>query len=84
MQDERSTFRDMAAAVVVVGALALPFVPLPGDGTAQMKVNFRTADTGKPQSFSTETSQSLCTVMAAALSYESPEDGAFTQVKCSE
>jgi hypothetical protein len=84
MQDEQSTLRDMAAAITVVAALALPFVPLPGDGAARMKVNFRTVETGKAQSFSTETSQSLCTVMAAALSYESAEDGAFTQVKCSE
>jgi hypothetical protein len=84
MQDKRSTLHDIAAGVIVAAALALPFVPLPGDGAARMKVHFRTADTGKPQSFSTETSQSVCNIMAATLSYEDPKDGAFTHVKCSE
>jgi hypothetical protein len=46
-------------------------------------VHFRT-DAGKPQSFSTETSQSVCSLMAAALTYEDPKDGAFTHVKCTE
>jgi hypothetical protein len=83
MRIKRSTLHDIAAAVIVAAALALPFVPLPGDGAARMKVHFRT-DAGKPQSFSTETSQSVCSIMAAALTYEDPKDGAFTRVKCSE
>lgn len=84
MQDKRSTFRDAAAGLVIAAALALPFVPLPGDGAARMKVSFRTADAGQPRSFSAQTPQSLCTIAAAALSYENPEDGAFTQVKCGD
>jgi hypothetical protein len=84
MQDKRSTLHDIAAGAIVAAALALPFVPLPGDGAARMKVHFRTSDTGKPPSFSTETSQSVCTMLAATLTYEDPKDGAFTHVNCSE
>jgi hypothetical protein len=84
MQDKRSTLHDIAAGAIVAAALALPFVPLPGDGAARMKVHFRTSDTGKPQSFSTETSQSVCSMLAATLTYEDPNDGAFTHVNCSE
>jgi hypothetical protein len=83
MHVKRSTLHDIAAGAIIAAALALPFVPLPGDGAARMKVHFRT-DTGKPQSFSAETSQSVCSIMAAALSYENPKDGAFTDVKCTE
>ena len=84
MQNQRSTLHDIAAGVIVAAALALPFVPLPGDGAARMKVHFRTGDAAKPQSFSTETSQSVCNMMAATLTYEDPKDGAFTHVKCSD
>jgi hypothetical protein len=83
MRRERvSTLGDAAAGLVVAAALALPFLPVPGDVAAHMKVNFRT-ETGEPSRvLSTETSSSLCAVMAAALSYEDPGTGAFTEVKC--
>lgn len=84
MQDKRSTLHDMAAGLLVVLALALPFVRLPGDSAARMKVHFRSDNGETPRVLSTETSHSLCTVMAAALSYEDPDTGAFTQVNCSE
>lgn len=84
MQGKPSTFRDVAAGVLVALALALPFVPLPGDGAARMKVHFRTSQAEPPHAFSTETSRSVCTVMAATLSYENPDNGAFTHVACSE
>jgi hypothetical protein len=84
MQNRRTTLHDIVAGAIVAAALALPFIPLPDGGAARMKVQFRTVDSGKPQSFSTDTSQSVCTIMAAALNYENPQDGAFTHVKCGE
>ena len=84
MQIKRSTVRDMIAAGFVLLALALPFVPMPGDGTARMQVHFRTGDMSKPRAFSTETSRRVCTVMAAALDYENPTTGEYTHVACGE
>ena len=79
----RTTLQDAAAGVIVLAALGLPFMPLPGDNLAHMKVHFRT-ETGEKHVLSTQTSRSLCTVMAAALSYDNPDTGAFTEVNCSE
>lgn len=84
MPDRPSTLRDIAAGLLVLGSLALPFLPLPGDGAARMKVDFRTASGARPQFLSTNTTRSVCTVMAAALSYEDPQTGAFTKVKCQD
>ncbi|MGO8916505.1 MAG: hypothetical protein ACLQJR_11425 [Stellaceae bacterium] len=84
MQDKRSMLRDMAAGLIVVVALALPFVRLPGDSAARMKVHFRSDNGETPRVLSTKTSASLCAMMAAALSYEDPDTGAFTQVNCIE
>ncbi|HXY98963.1 MAG TPA: hypothetical protein VEI03_03115 [Stellaceae bacterium] len=84
MQDKRTTLRDLAAGVFVTLALALPFLHLPGDGAARMKVHFRSDDGGRARVLSTETSRSLCTVMAAALSYDDPATGAFTRVNCTD
>jgi hypothetical protein len=81
-QDRLSTLGDAVAGLIVVAALALPFLPLPGDGTAPMRVSFRTESSDTPQMLSTETSSSLCAVMAAALTYEDPGTGTFTEVKC--
>jgi hypothetical protein len=81
-QDRISTLGDAAAGLIVAAALALPFLPFPGDGAAHMKVNFRTGTGEPPHVLSTETSSSLCAVMAAALSYEDPSTGTFTEVKC--
>ena len=84
MPDKSSTLRDTATGLLVVLALALPFLQLPGDSVARMKVHFR-ADKGEaPRVLSTETSSSLCAVMAAALSYDNPNTGAYTQVNCVE
>ena len=56
MQDKRWTLRDMAAGLLVVLALALPFVRLPGDSAARMKVHFRSDNGETPRVLSTETS----------------------------
>jgi hypothetical protein len=82
MEQQSSRLRDTTAILLVLAALALPFLPLPGDGLARMKVDFRVAGAKKPQLVSTDTSWSVCTVMAAALSYDNPKTGAFTRVSC--
>jgi hypothetical protein len=82
MAQEPSPLRDATAVLLVLASLALPFLPLPGDGLAQMKVDFRVPGAKKPQLVSTNTSLSVCTAMAAALSYDNPKTGAFTRVSC--
>jgi hypothetical protein len=47
-------------------------------------VHFRTGQMTDPRAFTTETSRSVCTVMAAALSYEDPHTGEYTHVACGE
>jgi hypothetical protein len=84
MQGMGSTARDVAAGILVFAALAMPFASMLWDGAARMKVHFRTSEMEKPRAFSTETSRSVCTVMAAALSYEDPSTGEYTHVACSE
>ena len=84
MQAKFSTARDMVVAALLLLILALPFLPIPGDGTARMRVHFRTGQMADPRAFTTETSLSVCTVMAAALSYEDPHTGEYTHVACSE
>lgn len=84
MRDRPSLLRDVAAGLLVLATLSLPFLPLPGDGAARMKVDFRTSADARPQLLSTRTTRSVCTVMAAALSYDDPSTGAFTRVKCQD
>lgn len=83
LRDRLSTLGDAAAGFVVLAALVLPFLPVPGDGAARIKVHFRAATGETPHMLSAKTSSSLCAVMAAALAYENPETGSFTEVKCS-
>jgi hypothetical protein len=80
---QAKTLRDVAAGALVLAALGLPLAHLLGDGMARMQVRFRTTEMAKPRTFTTETSSSVCTVMAAALAYEDPGTGTFTQVDCS-
>jgi hypothetical protein len=84
MQAKFSNARDMVLAALLLLILALPFLPIPGDGTAQMQVHFRTSQMTDSRAFTTETSRSVCTVMAAALTYEDPHTGEYTHVACSE
>ena len=84
MQANLSTARDMVVAALLLLLLALPFLPIPGDGTAHMRVHFRTGQMAHPRAFTTETSRSVCTVMAAALTYEDPSTGEYTRVACGD
>jgi hypothetical protein len=84
MQAHHSTVREVVAAAFVVSALALPFASTLWDGAARMNVRFRTSDMPAPQAFATDTSRSVCAVMAATLSYEDPSTGEYTHVDCDE
>jgi hypothetical protein len=84
MQIKVSTARDMLVAALLLFLLALPFLPIPGDGVARMRVHFRTGQMADPRAFTAETSRSVCTVMAAALSYEDRDTGEYTHVACGE
>jgi hypothetical protein len=84
MHLNRSTFRDAAAAILVVLALALPVARILADGAAQMKVHFRTSEMERPSHFTADTSQSVCAVMAVALTYENRDTGEYTHVACSD
>jgi hypothetical protein len=84
MQGKASIVRDIAAGIFVVLVLAMPFLSTLWDGAARMQVHFRTNEMAKPRHFSTDTSLSVCTTMAAALSYEDSSTGEYTHVACSE
>jgi len=85
MQVQLSTARDVAAAAFILAALALPvLIPLPGSDAARMQVRFRTGEMTTAKDFSTVTSLSACTVMAAALSFEDRDTGEYTRVACAE
>ena len=84
MRGNRANVRDVVGGALITGALALPLLPLAGDGAARMHVDFRTGEMTKPRAFTTATSRSVCAVMAAALAYENPSTGTYTRVACSE
>jgi hypothetical protein len=83
MRDKASTLHDMIVVTLLMLALALPFLRAASDGAARVRMHFRTEEMAKPRDFTAETSRSVCTVMAAALTYENP-DGTFTRVKCED
>jgi hypothetical protein len=84
MPGKTSMLRDLIGSGLVIAALSLPLLPVPGDGTARMRVNFRNDGDQKARSFTRETSRSVCSVMAAALTYENPDTGAFARVDCQD
>ena len=83
MQVKRSSFHDITAVALVLAVLAVPVMHLVSDA-ARMHIKFRTPEMAKPQTFTTDTSRSVCTLMAATLTYENPDTGAFTRVDCGE
>jgi hypothetical protein len=82
MLEKWSTARAIALSLPVFLGLALPFLPVPGDGAARMHVHFHTAGMAAPRAFSATTTRSICAVMAAALAFENHETGAYTRVTC--
>jgi hypothetical protein len=81
---ERLNWRERLLATVIVGSLALPFVPVPGDGMARMKAVRFDEGTSQPVKVSAQAPKSVCEVMAFSLAYENPETGAYTRVACKQ
>ena len=84
MRLESASLREMAIGFLVLLALLLPMLPLAQDGTARMRVHFRTTEMAKPRAFTAEAPLGVCAAMAAALTYENPDTGEFTRVACGE
>ena len=84
MPVDRTTLREMVLGTVLLFALALPFLRPLEDRAAHIWVHFRTAEMAQPRVFSAEASSSLCSEVAAALSFDNPETHTFTQVKCDD
>jgi hypothetical protein len=80
----RLSWREKLLATVIVGSLALPFVPVPGDGMAHMKAVRRDETRSEPVKIATQAPRSVCEVLAFSLSYENPETGAYTHVACKQ
>ncbi|HTZ80290.1 MAG TPA: hypothetical protein VMC10_20445 [Stellaceae bacterium] len=75
-------WRERLLAICIVASLALPFIPVPGDGTAHMKLIRNDAVEPKPVKVSTEAPRSVCEVLAFSLAYEDPATGAYQRVHC--
>lgn len=76
--------REIALSFVVFLGLALPFMPVPGDGLTRMDVHFHTSGMARPHAFTAQTKRSICQVLAATLAFESPETGEYTRITCAE
>jgi hypothetical protein len=81
---ERLTWRERAVATLVVAGLVLPFLPVPGDGLAHMKVHYRSDGAAAPAKFATKAPLSVCEVLAYSLEYENPEAGTYTHIDCEQ
>lgn len=79
----RNGWEPTLSFIVFLG-LALPFLPLPGDGMTRMEVHFRTGEMRRPHSFSADTKRSICQVMSAALAFEDRATGEYTRITCSD
>ncbi len=78
----RLNWRERITAILVVLGLALPFVPVPGDGLARMNIAHRSDTALKPAEFTTQAPLSVCMVLAYSLDYENPETGGYTHIAC--
>jgi hypothetical protein len=79
---EPLNWRERLLATMIVASLALPFIPVPGDGMAHMKAVRRDAAATEPIKVTTEAPRSVCELLAFSLAYENPETGAYTRVAC--
>jgi hypothetical protein len=75
-------WRERVTATMIVVGLALPFIPVPGDGMARMKAVRLDEATTHPVKVTTQAPRSVCEVLAFSLAYENPETGAYTRVAC--
>ncbi len=80
--EKDQTHRDSALLLVALLGLAAPFIPLPGDQATRIAVHFRVPGMTRPGSFSTRTSDSICEVMAAVLTFNDQAKGDFARIDC--
>ena len=78
------TWRERFLATAILASLALPFIPVPGDGMARMKAVCREEAGTHPVKVTTQAPKSVCEVLAFSLAYENPETGAYTRVACQQ
>ncbi len=81
---EPLTWRERLLATTIVVSLALPFIPVPGDGMAHMKAVRRDEAATQPVKVTTQAPRSVCEVLAFSLAYENPETGAYTRIACKQ
>ena len=81
MQIDWSNRRDLAISFLALLALAIPFMPIPGDHETRMYVRFH-ARGAAPHAFTAYTLHSVCTMMATALAYNDPKTGQYTRISC--
>jgi hypothetical protein len=74
--------REVVLSLLVFLALALPLVPVPGDGLTRVDVRFRTHEMAQPRAFTVETKRSTCQLIEKFLAFENPDTGEFTRVSC--
>lgn len=79
---EPLNWRERLLATAIFTSLALPFMPVPGDGMARMKAVRRDEGAAQPVKVSAQAPRSICAVMAFSLAYENPDTGAYTRVAC--
>lgn len=79
---QRLNWRERLTAILVVLGLALPFVPVPGDGVARMNIAHRSETALKPAKVTTQAPLSACKVLAYSLDYENLETGGYTHIAC--
>ncbi|HVM80027.1 MAG TPA: hypothetical protein VMU06_13480 [Stellaceae bacterium] len=80
--EERLNWGERSLVAFIALSLALPFVPVPGDGTMRMKVARRADGTVEPVKAKTQAPKSVCEVLAFSLAYEDPATGGYTRVAC--
>lgn len=81
---EPLNWKERLLATSIAVSLALPFIPVPGDGMAHMKAVRRDEATTAPVKVSTQAPKSVCALLAFSLAYEDPETGAYTRVNCKQ
>lgn len=81
---EPLNWRERLLATAIFASLALPFIPVPGDGMAHMKAVRRDEGTAQLVKVVAEAPKSVCEVMAFSLAYENPQTGAYTRVACKQ
>ena len=81
---EPLNWKERLLATSIVVGLALPFIPVPGDGMAHMKAVRREEARTEPVKVATQAPRSVCEVLAFSLAYEDPETGGYTRVNCKQ